>query len=128
MQYALGTKKRKSLKVCIRNIAFKGIRTWHVVRWHFWPRATLKGPKRSFVVVVLVVLVVGVETWAKNVRQWKSGLVQLSMTLFDLFWSCMVLYVFYGLLWQNIDLIGLVSSFLAVIDPNSFGLVLRNVK
>ena len=29
----------------------------------------------------------------------------------------------YGLLWQNIDLIGLVSSFLAVIDPNSFGLV-----
>ena len=31
--------------------------------------------------------------------------------------------VLYGLLWQNIDLIGLVSSFLAVIDPNSFGLV-----
>ena len=32
--------------------------------------------------------------------------------------------VFYGRSWQNIDLIGLVSSFLAVIDPNSFGLVL----
>ena len=31
--------------------------------------------------------------------------------------------VVYGLLWQNVDLIGLVSSFLAVIDPNSFGLV-----
>ena len=31
---------------------------------------------------------------------------------------------FYGLLWQNIDLIVLGSSFLAVIDPNSFGLVL----
>ena len=29
----------------------------------------------------------------------------------------------YGLLWQNIDLIRLVSSFLAVIDPNSFDLV-----
>ena len=28
------------------------------------------------------------------------------------------------LLWQNIDLIGLVLSFLAVIDPNSFDLVL----
>ena len=28
----------------------------------FWPRATLKGPKRSFV-VVLVVVVVGVETF-----------------------------------------------------------------
>ena len=32
--------------------------------------------------------------------------------------------VFYGLLWQNIDLIGLVSSFLAAINPKSFGLVL----
>ena len=34
-------------------------------------------------------------------------------------WSCMA---FYGRLWQNINFIGLVS-FLAVIDPNSFGLV-----
>ena len=33
--------------------------------------------------------------------------------------------VFYGLLWQNIDLIVFVSSLLAVIDPNSFGLILR---
>ena len=32
--------------------------------------------------------------------------------------------VLYGLSLQNIDLIGLVSSFLAVIDPNSFGLVM----
>ena len=31
--------------------------------------------------------------------------------------------IIYGLSWQNIDLIGHVSSFLAVIDPNSFGLV-----
>ena len=31
---------------------------------------------------------------------------------------------FYDLLWQNTGLIGLVLSFLAVIDPNSFGLVL----
>ena len=42
-------------------------------------------------------------------------------------WPFMVLYghiiVFYGRSWQNVDLIGLVSSFLAVIDPNSFGLV-----
>ena len=28
-----------------------------------------------------------------------------------------------AVLWLDIDLIGLVSSFLAVIDPNSFGLV-----
>ena len=34
----------------------------------FWPRATLKGPKRSFVVVV-VLLVVGVESKAKNVSK-----------------------------------------------------------
>ena len=33
----------------------------------FWPRALLKGPKRSFVVLVLVVLVVGVETFCLNV-------------------------------------------------------------
>ena len=31
----------------------------------------------------------------------------------------------YGLLWENIDLIELVSFFLAVIDPNSFGLVIN---
>ena len=42
-------------------------------------------------------------------------------------WSCMALewtfMAFYGRLWQNTDFNGLVSSFLAVIDPNSFGLV-----
>ena len=32
--------------------------------YNFWPRAKPKVPKRSFIVVVLVV---GVETWAKNV-------------------------------------------------------------
>ena len=32
--------------------------------------------------------------------------------------------VVYGLFWQNIDLIVLVSSYPAVIDPNSFDLVL----
>ena len=41
------------------------------------------------------------------------------MALSDLLWSYMA---FYGLLSQNIDLIGLVLFFLAVIDPNSFGL------
>ena len=48
-------------------------------------------------------------------------------TLHGLVWSFMVFYghfiVFYSLSWQNVDLIGLVLSFLAVIDPNSFGLV-----
>ena len=42
-----------------------------------------------------------------------------------LLWSYMAFFgyiiVFYGLSWQNIDLIGLVSSFLAVIHSNSFG-------
>ena len=31
--------------------------------------------------------------------------------------------VVFGILWQNIDFIGLVSFFLSIIDPNSFGLV-----
>ena len=36
----------------------------------FWPRAMLKGPKRSFVVVfVLVVVVLGGKSWAKNVTK-----------------------------------------------------------
>ena len=40
-----------------------------------------------------------------------------SYVLYGISWT------FYGLLWQTIDLIGLVSSFLAVMDPNSFRLV-----
>ena len=36
------------------------------------------------------------------------------------------LFMAFYLLWQNIVLIGLASSFLAVIDPNSFGLVNLN--
>ena len=39
---------------------------------------------------------------------------------------CLV-WPFDGLLWQNINLIGLESSYLAVIDPNSFGLVFLNL-
>ena len=37
----------------------------------FWPRAALKGPKRSFVVVLVVLVVVlgVVETWVKNVTK-----------------------------------------------------------
>ena len=45
----------------------------------------------------------------------------------DLAWSSMAFngrcMVFYDLLSQNIELDGLLLSFLAVIDPNSFGLV-----
>ena len=52
------------------------------------------------------------------------------MAIYGLLWSYMAFYghitVFNGLSWQNIDLIGLVSSFLKVIDPNSFGLVSCN--
>ena len=52
------------------------------------------------------------------------------MAFFGLLWPFLVLnsllwpfHCVYCLLWENIDLIGLVSSFLAVIDPNSFDLV-----
>ena len=51
------------------------------------------------------------------------------MAFYGLIWPFMATYVivFYGLSWQNIDLSGLVLSFLAVIDPNSFGLVLFKI-
>ena len=43
-------------------------------------------------------------------------------------WPCMAIngrcMGFYGLIWQNIDLEGLLSSYLVVIDPNSCGLVM----
>ena len=34
-----------------------------------------------------------------------------------------LVWPFYRLLWQNIDMIGLLLSFIAVIYPNSFGLI-----
>ena len=108
---------------------------------YFWPRALLKGAKRSFVVLV------GVETWGK-MFQIKRKILQkeqklfandfvpclalcLKRALFDLLCHCMAFYgllgfllPFGGHLWQNIDLTGFISSFLAVIDPNSFGFVI----
>ena len=61
-----------------------------------------------------------------------GGLVWLSMALFDLLYYG-ILWPFYGISWlsygpprQNVDLTGLISSFRAVIDLDSFGLVLQN--
>ena len=82
--------------------------------------------------------------WAAelNRKSWLSnGLIGPSMAFRDLLWSwmafswsciafswsCMAFVwsciAFLGLLWQNIDLIGLVLPFLGVIDPNSVDLV-----
>ena len=48
------------------------------------------------------------------------------MILYDISWYYTAfLWPFDGLLWQNVDQIRLESSFLAVIDPNSFGLELK---
>ena len=44
------------------------------------------------------------------------------MALYGIVWHCMALY---GLKWNFMVLYGRLSSFLAVIDPNSFGLVYR---
>ena len=44
------------------------------------------------------------------------------MVLFGLLWSYVAVFVFNVLLWKNIDLSGLLSSFPEFIDPNSFGL------
>ena len=62
-----------------------------------------------------------------------NGLVWLNVALYGFLWPCTAFFtlygalwshmVLYGLLWLNIDSIGLISSFLTVIDPNSFGLV-----
>ena len=64
----------------------------------FWQRAPLKGPKRSF--VVLVILVVGMETWAKNVTKRTKNVCKWKLLhnyeLFDLLLSCVA---FYCLLW-----------------------------
>ena len=58
------------------------------------------------------------------------GLIWPFIILYVLLWSYVAFFghiknghiiVFNGLSWQNIDLIGLVSSFLAVIHSNSFG-------
>ena len=59
------------------------------------------------------------------------GLNRLSMALRDLVWPCMdfvcpfhsLFVVLYGLLWHFTVFYGRISSFLEVIDPNSFGLV-----
>ena len=49
------------------------------------------------------------------------GLIRLSMALCVLFPSCMA---FYGIVTHFMVFYGSMSSFLAVIEPNSFGLVL----
>ena len=41
-----------------------------------------------------------------------------SLVLYGLLWSFMAILLFHDRSWQNIDLIGLVLSFLEVIDPN----------
>ena len=83
----------------------------------FWLRATLKGPKKSFVVVL------GVETWVRNVSN-RTKIVQgnkkcASVAYYGtefpclpcingLMWPCMALY---GFMWPWIALYGLVVVF-----------------
>ena len=49
------------------------------------------------------------------------GLVGPYVALCGLMWPCVALC---GLIWSHMVFYGRISSFLAVIDPNSFGLVL----
>ena len=115
----------------------------------FWPRATLKGPKRSFVVVVVLLLLpLDVETWVKDVpnrakiRKGNKKCTYVNImvlncrvchvwpyvALYALMWPCMAFFVFvwpfYGLKWHFMVFYGRISSFLVVRDPNSFGLVM----
>ena len=72
----------------------------------FWPRAMLKGPKRSFVVVVVVVRVGG-ESWAKlvpNRTKNVQGNKKFHKGFFVTLWYWMALN---GLVWPFIALYGL---------------------
>ena len=88
----------------------------------------LKGPKRSFVVlVVLLVVVVGVESSSKNVPN-RTKIVQRKkkrayVAHYGIELSLFLCVAVYGRVWVCMAVYGPVWSFLAVIDPNSFGLV-----
>ena len=73
----------------------------------FWPRATLKGPKRSFVVVILDVLLLGVKTWLKNVPNWTK------MCFCGKSWYWIAVFALYGLMWPYMPLCGLVWPYVA---------------
>ena len=78
--------------------------------WHFWPRALLKGPKRSFIVVV------GMDTWAKSVtngtKNVRNGLIRPSTASSDLLWYCMAFYGLEWFLWHIVVLFGLLYGLL----------------
>ena len=84
---------------------------------HFWPRATLKGPKRSFVVVLLVVLL-GVETCLKNVPNW-TKIVQgnkksASVAHYGIELPCLPCMALCGLLCPYVSLYGLMCPCMAL--------------
>ena len=93
--------------------------TRNVLLWHImvlnchvclvWPYVTLYGLLWPRMVLMLLFTAMAM-----------FGLIRISMDLCVLVWTCMALF---GLVWHFMVFYGRISSFLAVIDPNSFGLV-----
>ena len=101
---------------------------------NFWPRAKLKGPKRNFVVVV----VIGGESFWNEQEMFameqkmfseQNYCIELpSMALYSRVWPCMISFNFRCCLVALCGFIirsfvAFISPFLAIIDPNSSHLV-----
>ena len=91
-------------RLCARRKKHSLCNQWVAVKV-FWLRATLKGPKRSFVVVVILVLL-GVETWAKSfpngAKMFSSGTKNAH--------ECRTYMELYGLVWPCVAFSGLCSK------------------
>ena len=92
-----------------------------------WPRATLKGPERSFVVLLVLVLV-GVESSSKNALnqtkivqgnkkyareqknflQVKNSKLQWKQSFIFTLWNWMAMFALQGLVWSWMALCGLI--------------------
>ena len=108
MKYATFTPSRKLVQLASLLIAVYGL---------MWPCRTLGGLMWPRMVLILLFTAMTM-----------CGLIRISMDLYSLVWSCLTFYVlvrhFYGLKWHFMVFYGRILSFLAVIDPNSFGLVM----
>ena len=97
-------------RLCARRKKHSLCNQWVAVKV-FWLRATLKGPKRSFVVVVILVLL-GVETWAKSfpngAKMFSSGTKNAHEWMQNLYGNVWPRVALCGLVWPRVALCGLV--------------------
>ena len=105
--------QRSEKKLCCSCSSWRGIK---LKKWNKWNKKSYKKNEKCSQWKLL-------SSTASSDLLWScmdlNGLATC-MILYGISWYCTVLLWF---LWQNIDVSGLESSFLEVIDPNSFGLV-----